>query len=120
MKKTLCGILNGVYGILCLIYFLVQNGDIVFPGTIENGWFTQEFSAVLKICRIVIVILGIMLVVYDFRVVNDAETVCKRGIIISLVCALADCMFILVSAQMSIFCIGNIIGAVVILVSKDG
>ncbi len=47
------------FGVFALFYFLLQNGVISFPGTIEYGDFTTDFKKVLFALQMVLLMLGI-------------------------------------------------------------
>ena len=114
MSSLLKAICNGIYGIFALFYFLLQNGVVSFPGTIEYGAFTPDFKKVLFALQMVLVILGIVIIVIDYLKVNDAKGIGKAGRIIGIIAAVSNCVFILGVAKVSIFCVGNIIGAIMI------
>lgn len=120
MSSLVKAIVNGIYGVFALFYFLLQNGVISFPGTIEYGNFTADFKKVLFALQMVLLVLGIAVTVIDYLKVNDAKGIGKAGRIIGIVAAVSNCVFILGVAKVSIFCVGNIIGAVMIGIGIKG
>lgn len=117
MVKAIC---NGIYGAFALFYFLLQNGVISFPGTVEYGGFTADFKKVLFVLQMILLVLGIVVTVIDYLKVNDAKGIGKAGRIMGIIAAVSNCVFILGAAKVSIFCVGNIIGAVMIGIGIKG
>ena len=120
MSSLVKAICNGIYGVFALFYFLLQNGVISFPGTIEYGDFTTDFKKVLFALQMVLMMLGIVITVMDYLKVNDAKGIGKVGRIMGIIAAVSNCVFILGVAKVSIFCVGNIIGAVMIGIGIKG
>ncbi len=114
MSSLVKAICNGIYGVFALFYFLLQNGVISFSGTIVYGNFTDDFKKVLFVFQMTLLILGIAVTVIDYLKVNEAKGLGKAGRIIGIIAAVSNCVFILGVAKISIFCVGNIIGAVMI------
>ena len=70
--------------------------------------------------RLMFVALAIVVIVIDYLKVNDAKGIGKAGRIIGIIAAVSNCVFILGAAKVSIFCVGNIIGAVMIGIGIKG
>lgn len=120
MSSLVKAICNGIYGVFALFYFLLQNGTISFSGTIEYGDFTADFKKVLFVLQMVLLMLGIVITVINYLKVNDAKGIGKAGRIMGIIAAVSNCVFILGVAKISIFCVGNIIGAVMIGIGIKG
>lgn len=115
MKKFANGICNVVFGVLSLVYFLIQIDTIRIPGTVENGRYTESFQTVFTAFQIVLALLGLALAVYNVKKSKEYEKVAKWGCNISTVCAVANSCFLLVNGKMSIFCILGLVASVLLI-----
>lgn len=115
MKKFVNGICNAVFGVLSLVYFLIQIDTIRIPGAVENGRYTENFQTVFMVLQVVLAVLGFALAVYNVKKSKEYEKVAKVGCNISTVCVVANSCFLLINGKMSIFCILGLVASVLII-----
>lgn len=118
-KKKGKGFLNILFSLISVPYFLVQNGYLVFPGTIEYGSFSPEFRKYMIVWQIIVIVSGIGIVIINFRDVNQYSGLAKWGRIFAIVGAVSDCVFLLLAGKMAVFCALSLAGAVMMLMSKE-
>lgn len=120
MNRIVNATVNLIFGILSTLYFLIYNGDIMIPGTVENGSFTGTFETILQVCIIVLIVLAGALCVYNLKMSKKLGGISKVGNYISMVCEAACLVFLLMVGRVSIFCVFNILGAILIFIpSKE-
>lgn len=119
-KRRINAVINLFYSLISLFYFLLQNGDIIIPGTTETDnyvqKYTESFTNVLQISGIIIGVLGIGVLVYNFIMQKRYSGITKVGMIIALcVCAFTSvCIFIV--GSIPITCILGILASVLIFI----
>lgn len=116
MNRIVNAAANLIFGILSTLYFLIENADIVIPGTIENGSFTGFFETILQVCMIVLIVLAAALCIYNLKVSKQLDGISKVGNYLSMVCEAACLVFLLIAGRVSILCILNILGAILIFI----
>lgn len=79
MNRIVNAAANLIFGILSTLYFLIENADIVIPGTIENGSFTGFFETILQVCMIVLIVLAAALCIYNLKVSKQLDGISKVG-----------------------------------------
>lgn len=110
---------NIVYGLISLLYYLLCDGTIRINGTISTEGiihrFTDEYIKFLDIAGIVIAVIGVGLLVYNWlkskyykRVGKVASIIATCSVAFSLACYL-------IFAQMPITCVCTIIAGILML-----
>lgn len=123
MKRKVCSVLNLMYSLLCLVAFLIQNGCIILPGTTKyNGIsekFKDSFVVSFRFFLIVMAIIGIGLVIFDFLVQKELSSINKVGCIMGLcvVCFTIACIFAI--GAVPITSVAGIIASVFMLIRKN-
>ncbi len=115
MKRFVNGICNVVFGVVSLVYFLIQIDTIRIPGSVENGRYTECFQTVLMVLQVVLAVLGFALAVYNTKKSKEYEKVAKVGCHISTICAVANSCFLLINGKMSIFCILGLVASALMI-----
>ena len=116
MKKFMNGICNIVFGVLSVVYFLIQIDTIRIPGTVENGRYTEGFQTVWTVLQIVLAVLGLALAVYNSRKSKEYREMAKWTCSVATVCHCATSCFLFVNGQMSVFCVVGLVAAVLLTV----
>lgn len=120
MKKTSNAIMNLLYSVASLIYFLMQNGIIVFPGTTEkNGYktvFTEGYLTFMTVASIVLAAVGIVVIVYDFLLQKKCARLTKAGLIIAICASAFTAACLLILGNAPITCVLGIVAAVLIFI----
>ena len=124
MKKIICAVVNIVYSIICFLFFMVQNGQIVLSGTTEEVNFmvryTDAFQAQLKICALVAAVIGIGVIVFDFIVQKELIKINKTGCILALCIATFSALCLLVRGMIPITCVlGAVFGLIMMIPVKE-
>lgn len=121
MNRIVNATANLIFGILSTLYFLICNGDIMIPGTVENGRFTGTFETILQLCMIILIILAGAMCGYNLKISKKLGGISKVGNYISMVCEANCLVFLLIIGRVSIFCFLNILGAILMFFpSKEG
>ena len=116
MKKITNGICNVVFGVLSLVYFLIQIDTIRIPGSVENGRYTDSFQTVLMVLQVVLAVFGLGLAVYNARKSGEDRKVAKWSCMIATICTVANSCFLLINGRMSVFCVVGLAAAVLLVI----
>lgn len=119
MNKKLCAIINFLYAAAAFFYFMLQNGYIILPGTTENDGlymdFTKDFRQTMEILAIVLFVLGIGVVVYDFILQKKSSGINKAGLIMALIVNAFSAVCLIVLGNAPVTCVIGVVAAVLIL-----
>lgn len=119
MKKTSNAIMNLLYSAASLLYFLMQNGIIIFPGTTEkNGYktvFTDGYLTFMAVASIILAAVGVAVIVYDFLLQKKCGGLTKAGLIASICVSTFTVVCLLILGNAPVTCVLGIVAAVLIL-----
>lgn len=122
MKKKICAFLNLIYSIICFLMFLIQNGDLIIPGTTEvrgaSKQFTDRFLEIFEGINIGVALIGIGIVLFDFLVQKELKAVNKVGCMIGLFAGCFTVVCILGVGSIPITCVLGLLACVLILIKK--
>jgi len=124
VKKIICAVTNIFYAIVCFLFFMIQNGQIVLPGTTEEVNFmvryTDTFQSQLELYAFVVAVAGIGVIVFDFFVQKELIKINKTGCILALCIAVFSTVFLLVRGMAPITCLlGVVFGLLMIIPIKE-
>lgn len=119
MNKKLNAAVNFLYVAATFFYFLLQNGYVVLPGTTDTSGlytsFTEGFKETLEVLAIVMCVLGIGVVVYDFILQKKSTGVNKVGLIMALVVNAFSAVCFIILGNAPITCVIGVVAVVLIL-----
>lgn len=119
MKKIVNGIINLIYSLVSFLYFLLQNGTIIIPNTTEmNGYilsYTKSFEKIMSISGIVLAVVGIGIIVFDFILQKNYAGMVKAGLIASLCICIFTVMCILFVGKVPVTSALGIVAALMIV-----
>lgn len=112
MKKTTNAIVNLVFALITVLFFLWQ------IGTISSPWSGKPSGTAYDVIKIVIAVIALGICIYNLKVSKGLTGISRIGNYLCMLCEAACFAFLLVNGQFSIFCFLNVAGAVMMFIPE--
>lgn len=112
MKKTINAIVNLVFALITVLFFLWQTGGIPSP------WDKGPSGTAYDVIKIVLSVIALGICIYNLKVSKGLTGISKLGNYLCMMCEAACFVFLLVNGKFSIFCFLNVAGAVMMFIPE--